>query len=142
MHCRTHVVTETFEGERLGPGPASDRRLPLEDLHPETRTGQRQRGGQPVRYRAHHDGISTLHEATLPSAALPGEAPTGRVRPPSEGGAAATRGVPAARRGEAAPAGVSPPPEGGAAATRGVPAARPEMRRRPPHAPQMAHWRA
>ncbi len=74
MHRRAHVVTEPLEGEGLGPGPPSDRRFPLEDLHPETRPGQRQRRGKAVGPRADHDGICTLHAATLQSVALPGAA--------------------------------------------------------------------
>ena len=95
MHRRAHVVTEAVEGQGLGPGPAPDRRRPLEHLHPEAGPGQRQRGGQAVGPRADHDGVRTLHEATLPSAAGPrisgrtrrlATRPPRRPRPTREGG--------------------------------------------------------
>ena len=57
-----------LEGQRLGAGPASDRRRPLVDLDREAGPGQRQRGGQAVGPRAHHDGVRTLHGPTLPAA--------------------------------------------------------------------------
>ena len=90
-------MAEPLERQGLGPGPAPDRRRALEHLHPEAGPGQRQRGGEAVGSRAHHDGVGTLHAATLPTAGdrdRASDPPVGRVAPPGPPGH--EKGVPMA----------------------------------------------
>ena len=68
VHRRAHIVAEALKGQGLGPGPASDGRLPFEDLHPMAGPGQCQRGGQAIGARTDHDGIRNGHGPTLPTA--------------------------------------------------------------------------
>ncbi len=62
---RAGVVPEARQGQFLGPGPAADGVRTLVHHDAQAGLGQRDRRGQPVRPRAHHDRIEIRHAPTI-----------------------------------------------------------------------------
>ena len=58
---RADIVMEPGQRQFLGPAPSSDSVGPFDHVDGQSGAGHRQRGGEPVRSRAHDDGIGASH---------------------------------------------------------------------------------